>query len=216
MPTNVAIYARVSTSDQDCAMQLDELKEYCSRRKWSINSEYIDEGWSGRKSDRPALNRLLYDAQVHAFDAVLVWKLDRFGRSVADLTANIQRIEKFGIRFIAVSQGIDTDQSNPTSRLLMNMLAAIAEFEAEIIRERVKAGVEHAKRVGTKSGNPIGRPARVFRRDEVIRLRSEGKTVREIARQFKIGIGTVMRTCTTNPSPDSPPANGTSGLPGSP
>jgi putative DNA-invertase from lambdoid prophage Rac len=212
---NVALYARVSTSDQDCAMQFAELRQYCVRREWTIGREYVDQGWSGKKSDRPALNRLLYDARVHSFDAVLVWKLDRFGRSVPDLTTNIQQLEKFGIRFVAVSQGIDTDQSNPTSRLLMHMLAAIAEFEAEIIRERVKAGVEHAKRVGTKSGNPIGRPARVFRRDEVIRLRSEGKTVREIARQFKIGVGTVMRTCATIPPPKTSGENGADRLTGS-
>lgn len=197
---NVALYARVSTADQDCAMQLAELREYCKRREWVIGCEYLDEGWSGRRSDRPAMNRLLYDARVHAFDAVLVWKLDRFGRSVADLTSNIQQLEKCGIRFMAVSQGIDTDQSNPTSRLLMHMLAAIAEFEAEIIRERVKAGVEHAKRVGTRSGKAIGRPQRVFRRDEVIRLRAEGVPVREIARRLDIGMGTVMRACAKTPS----------------
>jgi putative DNA-invertase from lambdoid prophage Rac len=195
----VALYSRVSTSDQHCAVQLSELREYCQRRNWEIGCEYIDEGWSGRRNDRPAMNRLLYDAGVHSFDAVLVWKLDRFGRSVADLTQNIQQLGKFGIRFLAVSQGIDTDQSNPTSRLLMHMLAAIAEFEAEIIRERVKAGVEQAKRVGTRSGNPIGRPARVFRKDEALRLRSEGASYREIARQLNISVGLAAQTCSETP-----------------
>ena len=189
----VAIYARVSTSDQDCAMQLAELREYCSRRAWDMSREYVDTGWSGKKSSRPALNHLMGDAKLHLFDAILVWKLDRFGRSVADLTQNIQCLESFGIRFLAVSQAIDTDHSNPTSRLMLHVLAAIAEFEAEIIRERVKAGVEHAKKVGTRSGKPNGRPRRIFRIDELVRMRQEGVSFPELARRLGIGQGTARR-----------------------
>lgn len=139
-------------------------------------------------------------ADARKFDAVLVWKLDRFGRSVVDLKNNISALELAGVRFIAISQGIDTDHSNPTSRFMLNMLAAVAEFEAEIIRERVKAGVEQAKRNGTRSGKAIGRPQRVFRRDEVIRLRGEGVSWREISRRLEIGEGTARRACAKTPS----------------
>lgn len=196
----VALYARVSTSDQNCSMQLAELREYCERRSWSVFSEYIDTGWSGRRSDRPEFLRLMGDVAKHRFDAVLVWKLDRFGRSVVDLNTNVQRLKTAGVRFIAITQGIDTDQSNPTANLLLQVLAAVAEFEAEVTRERVKAGMDQAKRRGTRSGNPIGRPSKVFRRDEVIEMRKSGATLRQIAQRFKIGMGTILKTCSETPA----------------
>jgi len=203
---NVALYARVSTSDQDCALQLLELRQVARNRGWAIVSEYVDQGWSGRTNDRPALNRLMDALPYGGIDLVLVWKIDRFGRSVADLVRNIQILEAAGVRFCAVSQGIDTDQSNPTARLQLHILAAVAEFEAELIRERVKAGVEHAKKVGTRSGNPIGRPVKVFRRDEALRLRAGGKSIREIARQLHVGKGTVERACPTIPTLEEQPS----------
>src|SRR5207302_53730 len=97
-------------------------------------------------------------------DAVLVWKLDRFGRSLVHCVGTIQELASFGVRFLAVSQGLDTDESNPASKLLMHILAAVAQFERELIRERVAAGMRHAKERGTRSGRPIGRPRRVFDR----------------------------------------------------
>jgi putative DNA-invertase from lambdoid prophage Rac len=200
---NVALYARVSTADQDCAMQLSELREYCSRRSWPIQKEYIDKGFGGRRVDRPEFLKLMADASRHRFDAVLVWKMDRFGRSLADLTQNIKSLKSYGVRWLSVSQALDTDDSNPASRLLMHVLGAIAEFESDLIRERVKAGLEQARRAGTKSGKAIGRPRRVFRKDEVLRLRAEGVSIREIARQLEIGQGTVMRTCAKTQSSDS-------------
>lgn len=180
-------------------MQLIELRRFCQARGWDA-TEYIDHGWSGRRADRPEFTRLMKDA--HRYQAVIVWKLDRFGRSVRDLVENVQRLESLGVRFIALSQHLDTEESSPTSRLFLHVLAAIAEFEAELIRERVKAGVEHAKRVGTRSGNPHGRPRRVFRRDEVLRLRAEGLSFREIAHDLGIGVGTVRRACATNLLPE--------------
>jgi DNA invertase Pin-like site-specific DNA recombinase len=133
---NVAIYARVSTADQNCTMQLRELREYALRRGWTVSGEYVDTGWSGAKASRPELDRLMRDAGQRAFDVVLVWKLDRFGRSVLHLNQQLTALTSYGIRFISTSQALDTDQSNPTSRLLLQILASVAEFEREMIRDR--------------------------------------------------------------------------------
>src|SRR5512143_940001 len=107
-----AIYARVSTVDQHCEMQLRELREYCQRRGWTIAGEYVDTGWSGAKASRPELDRVMKDAAQHRFDAVLCWKLDRFGRSVLNLSEQLAQLNSWTIRFIATSQSLDTDQAN--------------------------------------------------------------------------------------------------------
>jgi len=194
MPSmRAAIYARVSTSDQDCGMQLRELREYALRRGWEIVGEYVDTGWSGAKASRPQLDRLMQDASKRSFDAVLVYKLDRFGRSVRNCLDGIEALRAHGVRFLAVSQNIDTDESNPTSRLMLHILAAVAEFERELIRERVSAGMRSAKVKGTRSGKPIGRPRRIFDRGEIVRLRQDGHSLAQIARQMNVGLGTVVR-----------------------
>jgi putative DNA-invertase from lambdoid prophage Rac len=183
-----AIYARVSTADQNCEMQLRELREYVSRRGWEPAPEYIDSGWSGARASRPALDRLMQDAARRRFDAVLVWKLDRFGRSVKNCVDGIAQLSAHGVRFIAVNQSLDTDESNPTSRLLLHILASVAEFERELVRERTLAGVRAAK----ASGRVLGRPRRVFRRDEVVRLRDvERKSWRAIAALLGVPVSTV-------------------------
>src|SRR5580658_4572908 len=123
---------------------------------------------------RSWLDQLMADAHRRRFDVVVVWKLDRFGRSLVHCVSGIQELASLGIRFIATSQGLDTDESNPASKLLMHILAAVAQFERELIRERVSAGMKAAKARGTKTGNAIGRPRRVFNRDEVLRLRGSG------------------------------------------
>jgi DNA invertase Pin-like site-specific DNA recombinase len=188
-----AIYARVSTADQDCGMQLRELREYALRRGWEVAGEYVDTGWSGAKASRPRLDRLMQDASRRSFDAVLVYKLDRFGRSVRNCLDGIEALRAHGLRFLAVSQNIDTDESNPTSRLMLHILAAVAEFERELIRERVSAGMRNAKSKGTRSGKAIGRPRRVFDREEVLRLRQDGLSIETIARETRLGVGTVAR-----------------------
>jgi putative DNA-invertase from lambdoid prophage Rac len=122
---------------------------------------------SGAKAQRPGLDTLMADARLHKFDAVIVWKLDRFGRSLINCVAGIQELTAAGVRFIAMSQGLDTDTSNPTSRLLLHILAAVAEFERELIKERVSAGLKHAKAKGVR----IGRPRRVFDRQRALDMR---------------------------------------------
>ena len=167
---NAVIYARVSTTDQSAEMQVRELREYATRRGWTISAEYVDTGWSGAKASRPELDRLMRDAALHRFDAALVWKLDRFGRSVKNCVEGIERLKSAGIRFIAVSQSIDTDENNPTSRLMLHVLAAVAEFEREMIRERVCAGIKNARRNGTQ----LGRKRAVFDRKRAAESRPKG------------------------------------------
>jgi len=132
-------------------------------------------------------------ARQRRFDAVLVWKLYGFGRSLVHCVSGIQELSSLGIRFIATSQGLDTDESNPASKLLMHILAAVAQFERELIRERVSAGMRNAKSKGTRSGKAIGRPRRIFDRGEIVRLRQDGHSLAQIARQMNVGLGTVVR-----------------------
>jgi len=184
-----AIYARVSTGDQNCEVQLRELRDYVARRGWGGAIEFVDAGFSGAKASRPALDRLMSAASRREFDCVLVWKIDRFGRSVLHLSQQLAALSSYGVRFMAVSQGIDTDAANPSSRLLLTILAGVAEFEREIIKERTLSGVRAARANGTV----LGRPKRVFRRDEVIRLRDqEGLSWRAIATQLKLPVSTVV------------------------
>ena len=194
-----AIYARVSTGDQNNSIQIRELTEYVERRGWALAAVYQDQ-MSGAKANRPGLDQLMTDARLRRFDGVLVWKLDRFGRSLVHCVSGIQELASLGIRFIATSQGLDTDESNPASKLLMHILAAVAQFERELIRERVSAGMRNAKSNGTRSGKPIGRPRRVFDRDEVRQLRQKGLAIDAIARQMKLGVGTVLRVLQTSPA----------------
>jgi putative DNA-invertase from lambdoid prophage Rac len=187
-----AIYARVSTADQQNAIQIRELTEYIQRRGLELSGVYQDT-MSGAKYSRPGLDKLMSDARQRRFDAVLVWKLDRFGRSLVHCVSGIQELSSLGIRFIATSQGLDTDESNPASKLLMHILAAVAQFERELIRERVSAGIKNARVKGTKSGRAIGRPRRMFDHAEVVRLRQNGLSLAKIAHQMNVGVGTVAR-----------------------
>ncbi len=201
----VALYARVSTADQNCELQLRELQEYAVHHGWHVVQVYQDV-MSGAQKRRPGLNRLLADAAARRFRCVLVWKLDRFGRSLVDCLNNIQILESSGVRFLAITQGLDTDQQNPTSRFLLHVLGAAAEFERSLIRERSFAGQMRyrrdfeADRVGktvhSRSGRdlPPHRPKKVFDREEVDTLRSQGRTLRQIAKQMGLGLGTVTRT----------------------
>jgi DNA invertase Pin-like site-specific DNA recombinase len=189
-----AIYARVSTADQHNAIQIRELTEYVERRGWELAGTYQDT-MSGAKANRPGLDNLMADARQRRFDAVLVWKLDRFGRSLLHCVSGIQDLSSVGIRFIATSQGLDTDESNPASKLLLHILAAVAQFERELIRERTLAGI----RIAQANGKQLGRPKRVFRRDELVRLREEGQSWRTIAAKLGIPVMTAVdayRECT--------------------
>jgi len=190
MSLKVATYSRVSTSDQHCELQIHELREYATRRGWTLAAEYVDTGISGAKASRPELDRLMYDASRRAFDVVLVYKLDRFGRSVRNCLDGISALRSHGVRLLAVSQNIDTDENNPTARLMLHILAAVAEFERELIRERVASGVANARRQGKR----LGRPKRIFDRGRALELRKQGLSFPKIARELGVGLGTVVRS----------------------
>jgi len=149
----------------------------------------VDLGVSGSKASRPGLDKLMKDARERRFEVVLVYKIDRFGRSMADLISNVGILTANKIRFIAVSQGIDTDQNSPTGRLLLNLLGSFAEFERELISERVRSGLGHARR----NGKVLGRPRKVFRRDLAGQMRAKGVSYEKIAAKFDVSPRTVKR-----------------------
>jgi DNA invertase Pin-like site-specific DNA recombinase len=154
-----ALYARVSTNDQSTAMQLSALREYIDRRGWKLTEEYIDEGVSGSRERRPALDRLMVGAKRRAFDAVVVFRFDRFARSVSHLARALDEFRALGIEFVSLHEAVDT--STPMGRAMFHIAGAFAELEREIIRERVKAGLANAKRRGRKVGRPrvlVNRP----------------------------------------------------------
>ena len=195
----IAIYARVSTSDQSCEMELHELRQYAAKRGWEVFAEYVDTGFSGAQASRPRLDQLLRDARLRKFEAVLVWKLDRWGRSVAHCVRSIQELVSLGIRFLSPTESIDTGADSPMSKFLLHLFAAFAEMERGIIRERVCAGVRAAKAKGTR----LGRPRRVFRRDEALKLRAEGMSWRNVAQALNLPMSTVIDAC--RPCSENPP-----------
>lgn len=185
-----AIYCRVSTGGQSTAMQAEELRRMAEARGWQVAAT-IEEKISGRKL-RPARERLIAEAKAGIYHAVMVWKLDRWGRSTADLVSSIRDLDEAGVTFVSLKDGIDLSTS--AGRLIANVLASIAEFEADGIRERVTAGVRYAQRHGTKSGRPIGRPATALARHTEIRaLAHRGVSMAAISRRLGIGYGSVWR-----------------------
>ncbi len=177
-----AIYARVSTTNQgqDVSMQTRELHEYCERRGWQIVSEYIDEGVSGVKDSRPELNRLMSNAHRRRFDCVVVWKFDRFARSVTHLLRALETFNALGIAFVSLSEQIDT--TTPAGRMVFTVLGAVGELERSLIAERVRAGLRNAKAKGKK----LGRPRVKVDAAQVARLRASGASLRDVARQLGI------------------------------
>ena len=185
----VALYARVSTVDQTLQPQLDTLRAYARARKLEVVETYTDHGISGSRDSRPALNELMAKARRRAFDAVAVVKLDRLARSTRHLTALAGELEALGVDLIVTDQGIDT--TTPSGRLLFNVLAAIGEFELDLVRERTQAGLEVARKAGKRFGRP---PVTDRRRQERIkRLHRSGNSLRSIGRQVGVSASTVRR-----------------------
>ena len=188
-PPRVAFYARVSTANgqQDPALQLSEMREYATRRGWEIAETYTDNGVSGSKDSRPALNRLMADASQRKFDTVLVWKLDRFGRSLRHLINALAELEARGIAFVSLRDNLDL--GTPSGRLMFQIIGAMAEFERALIQERVRAGLRHARAKGRR----LGRPTLIVDRSRIASLRAQGLGWKAIAREMKLGVGTVLR-----------------------
>jgi DNA invertase Pin-like site-specific DNA recombinase len=178
----VALYGRVSTLDkgQDVNMQMNELREYAGRRGWHIAGEYADNGVSGIKESRPELNRLMLDAKAVRFDIIAVWKLDRFGRSLKHLVTALADLESLGITFVSLRDGFDL--TTPSGRLMFQIIGAMAEFERNLIRERVIAGMANAKAKGLK----LGRTALAVDMLAVRERRAAGESLRSIARALGV------------------------------
>jgi DNA invertase Pin-like site-specific DNA recombinase len=181
------LYARVSTLDQQTlSMQLRAMREYAARRGWSIAMQLKEVG-SGA-TQRKLREELLEAARRREIDVVVVWRLDRWGRSVTDLLATLQELEHLGVGFVSLTEALDL--TTPSGRAMAALLAVFAEFEREILRERVRAGLAHAR----QNGKQLGRPATAaMHADQVRRLRRSGLSKSEIARRLNIGRTSVRR-----------------------
>jgi DNA invertase Pin-like site-specific DNA recombinase len=186
--SRVALYARVSTAySQDPEMQLAELREYAGRRGWQIVEEFTDQGVSGSKESRPALNRLMSDACRRRFDAVLVWKIDRFGRSLKHLVNALAELAALGVAFISLRDNLDL--STPSGRLMFQIIGAMAEFERALIQERVRAGIRNARAKGKR----LGRPRVIVDASRIAALRARGDSWSQIQTELGVSKGTAQR-----------------------
>lgn len=196
-PQRVALYARVSTDKQSTENQLRELREAATRMGWDVVGEFVDHGISGAKSrkDRPKLDALLKGVSRKDFDIVAAWSVDRLGRSLIDLVGMLQELHSMGVDLYLHQQGINT--TTPAGKALFGMMGVFAEFERGMIQERVKSGLALAKKKGTKSGRPIGRPAASAETEASIReLRAQGMGMLKIAKQLQCGVSVVQRVAT--------------------
>jgi DNA invertase Pin-like site-specific DNA recombinase len=181
----VALYARVSThAGQDPNVQLGELRQLCERRGWDIGGEFTDVGVSGARERRPQLDALLASCRRRRYDAVVVYRYDRFARSLRQLVNALSEFEALGIQFVSLHEGVDT--STPNGRLVFGIFASIAEFERELIRERVRSGIAAARARGKR----LGRPRREVDVSRVAAMRAEGMSWRDIGRELNVGVAT--------------------------
>jgi DNA invertase Pin-like site-specific DNA recombinase len=185
---HAAIYARVSTLNggQDPTLQTRELKEYCQRRGWQVFDCYVDNGFSGKKDSRPQLNRMMQDAHERRFDVVVVWRFDRFARSVSHLLRALETFNSLGVQFVSLSEQVDT--STPTGKMVFTVLGAVAELERNLIVERVRAGLRHARAKGKR----LGRPKKSVDAAQIKSMRVAGDSWRVIARRLGVSVGTVF------------------------
>jgi DNA invertase Pin-like site-specific DNA recombinase len=182
-----AVYARVSTTNgQDPEMQLRELRDYCQRRGWDVSQEYVDTGISGVKEKRPELDRLLTDAHKRRFDAVVVWRFDRFARSVSHLLRALETFRSLGIEFVSLSEQVDT--STPTGKMVFTVLGAVAELERSLIAERVRAGLRNARAKGRK----LGRPRKALDWAKLTSMRAQGASWRAVGAALGVAPATAL------------------------
>jgi DNA invertase Pin-like site-specific DNA recombinase len=181
----IGIYARVSTKDQSCELQVRDLRACCAARGFDLVREYVDVGQSGAKDSRPELNKLMDDARKRQFDAIVVWRFDRFARSTKHLLAALEEFRSLGIQFISYQENIDT--SSALGQAVFTIVSAVAQLERDLIRERVSAGIRNARANGKK----LGRPMRTVDSDRILQMRAEGQTLEQIAANLGVGYGTV-------------------------
>jgi DNA invertase Pin-like site-specific DNA recombinase len=195
-----ALYVRVSTNnrairnqsvfEQNPEVQEQPLRQMAEQRGWSVVRVYSDR-MSGAKAERPGVTALMQDARRGAFDVVVVWRFDRFARSIEQLVLALAEFRSLGIDFVSSQEALDT--STPMGKAVFTIIGTMAELERNVIRERIAAGMEHAKVHGTKSGSAIGRPRAVFDRARVVELRAAGWSWREMATALAVSVRTVRR-----------------------
>ena len=193
----VAIYARVSTKDkgQDPEMQLVELREFAAKRGWQVAGEFVDVGVSGSRDSRPQLDAMMRLAKTRKVDVIAVWKLDRFGRSLRHLVDALAELNAVGCAFVALRDNLDL--STPAGKLMFHVIGAMAEFERELIRERVKAGLAHARSKGQKLGRPRVRRDRDRDAKVIRQMRADGESYGEIGEALGRTKSDIYRVCTT-------------------
>ncbi len=187
------LYARVSTIGQTADNQLLPLRAFAAARGWTV-TELTDQGVSGAKEHRPGLDALLAAARRREIDVIVVTKLDRLARSLHQLVALSRELEALGVDLVVLDQAIDT--TTPSGRLLFHMLAAIAEFERDLIRDRVVAGLRRVQSQGTR----LGRPRTVFDRPRARRLLEAGQSIRQVARLLGVSRATLARAVSKPPA----------------
>jgi DNA invertase Pin-like site-specific DNA recombinase len=188
----IGIYARVSTKDQSCELQVRDLRAYCAARGFDFVREYVDVGQSGAKDSRPELNKLMDDARKRQFDAIVVWRFDRFARSTKHLLSALEEFRSLGIQFISYQENIDT--SSALGQALFTIVSAVAQLERDLIRERVSAGIRNARANGKK----LGRPKSTVDRERIMELKAQGHSLRQIATNLGVGYGTVRARLLTS------------------
>jgi DNA invertase Pin-like site-specific DNA recombinase len=188
----VALYGRISTSDkgQDVELQLRDLRSYAKARGWVVFDEFKDIGESGSKDRRPEFERLMKDARQRRIDGIVVWRLDRFGRSLKNLITTLDELRELNVAFISLHENLDFSTS--TGRLMFHLLAALSQFEKELLKERVMAGIQHARTKGIRIGR---RPFfDITNLRTVTDMRDRGMSIRDIAKALKVSKSLVHKT----------------------
>jgi DNA invertase Pin-like site-specific DNA recombinase len=188
-----AIYGRVSTTAQDTNLQMREVRQFVQRRGWQIAEEYIDKGISGSREKRPALDKLMSEAKRRRFDAVVVYRYDRFARSLRHLVNALEEFRALGIEFVSIHEGVDT--STPNGRLVFGIFASIAEFERELIRARVRSGLAAAKARGIQLGRPALRKFTAKEIKELRRDRRNGMPFQKLAQLHGTSVWKAFQIC---------------------
>lgn len=183
----VAIYARVSTREQTTENQLQDLRKYSEARGWQVIGEFVDHALSGAKDDRPQLREVMDKARRRKIDVLLVWRFDRFARSLKQLINTLEELNELGVHFVSFSEALDTSTSQ--GRLVFSVVGAIAEFERSLIKERVMAGLRRAK----AQGKALGRRKLPFDAPLAFKMRQEGCSLSQIASQLGVGKTTIHR-----------------------
>ena len=181
------LYGRVSTKDQNPAMQLSELMRFAQARGWQVVGQFVDQA-SGATTSRPQFDEMLALLRRRGADVLLCWKFDRIGRSTSHLLSVLEELRALDVGFCSMTEGVDT--TTPTGKMVFTFLAALAEFERSLIRERVQAGIQNAKERGVR----FGRPRVGFDAARAAEMRTQGSSIREIARAVGVSPATVCRS----------------------